>query len=133
MMQNCKKSRNILLILSLVGVFLAIIDMIMTYIVTPDLHWEASPLARNFGWSGMIIGQILITAVYAACVYFVVIKYSQPQISCSSFREYLNKSIFKIDHRKPEEVKNFAMLYVAFLSVIFIVFLNVSRFVAIVE
>ncbi len=68
-----------------------VLDLVFTYIATPNLLLEGNPLFNNFdfGWAGMIILNIVTYIGYAAMAYYAFIKYKSPVTNETDMKKYL--------------------------------------------
>ena len=68
-----------------------ILDLLFTYIATPNLLLEGNPLydALNFGWSGLIFINVITFIGYVAMSYYAFIKYQPPFSNETALKRYL--------------------------------------------
>lgn len=68
-----------------------ILDLLFTYLATPNLLLEGNPLydSLDFGWQGLITINIITTAVYVLMSYYAFVKYKAPTSNETSFTRYL--------------------------------------------
>lgn len=68
-----------------------ILDLLFTYIATPNLLLEGNPLydILNFGWSGLIIINVVTTVGYVLMSYYAFIKYKPPVTNETDLKRYL--------------------------------------------
>lgn len=68
-----------------------ILDLLFTYIATPNLLLEGNPLydMLDFGWSGLIILNVVTTIGYVAMSYYAFIKYKPPVTNETDLKRYL--------------------------------------------
>ncbi|HXG25014.1 MAG TPA: hypothetical protein VNJ09_10695 [Chthonomonadales bacterium] len=89
------KERAKLLLVAVTVVVANILDLLSTYIVSPDLTHEWNILHREFGlgWSGLIAAKIvwgmLAVAGYAYYLRNRIVCYPSPGIGCKYFYRYL--------------------------------------------
>ncbi len=90
-----KKSGNIKFILSCSAYLLTIIlDLAFTYIATPNLLLEGNPLLVqfNFGWSGLILINVVTFIGYIIMSWYAFIKYKSPITNETDMKRYLAKT-----------------------------------------
>lgn len=70
-----------------------ILDLLFTYIATPNLLLEGNPLFNqlDFGWSGLIILNIVTFAGYILMAWYAFIKYKPPVTDETDMKRYLAK------------------------------------------
>ncbi len=68
-----------------------ILDLLFTYIATPNLLLEGNPLydMLDFGWSGLIIINVVTTVGYVLMAYYAFIKYKPPVTDETDLKRYL--------------------------------------------
>lgn len=68
-----------------------VLDLVFTYIATPNLLLEGNPLFNNldFGWSGMIILNAVTLTGYCIMSYYAFIKYKPPVTDETDMKKYL--------------------------------------------
>lgn len=68
-----------------------ILDLLFTYIATPNLLLEGNPLydILDFGWSGLIIINVVTTVGYVLMSYYAFIKYKPPVTNETDLKRYL--------------------------------------------
>lgn len=68
-----------------------VLDLLFTYIATPNLLLEGNPLydMLDFGWSGLIIINVVTTAGYVLMAYYAFIKYKPPVTNETDLKRYL--------------------------------------------
>ncbi len=68
-----------------------ILDLFFTYIATPNLLLEGNPLydSLNFGWTGLIVINVITFIGYAAMSYYAFIKYKPPVSDETDMKRYL--------------------------------------------
>ncbi len=68
-----------------------ILDLLFTYIATPNLLLEGNPLydMLDFGWSGLIILNVVTTIGYILMSYYAFIKYKPPVTDETDLKRYL--------------------------------------------
>lgn len=69
-----------------------ILDLLFTYIATPNLLLEGNPLydAMDFGWAGLIILNVVTFIGYVLMSYYAFIKYKPIQSNETDFKRYLS-------------------------------------------
>ena len=77
-------------------------DNYTTYLVTPDLKWEANIAVTLFGagWSSLIIIGVFAVATYAAFAYLPIVYYELEPVECVGFKEFYSKEFGKKQKRK---------------------------------
>ena len=86
------KSKKKLFYISCSAYLLTIIlDLLFTYIATPNLLLEGNPLydMMNFGWSGLIIINVVTFIGYVLMAYYAFIKYKPPVTNETDLKRYL--------------------------------------------
>lgn len=70
-----------------------ILDLLFTYIATPNLLLEGNPLFNmmNFGWSGLIILNVVTFIGYILMAWYAFIKYKRPITDETDMKRYLAK------------------------------------------
>ena len=68
-----------------------VLDLVFTYIATPNLLLEGNPLfeALDFGWSGLIILNVVTYIFYVIMSYYAFIKYKSPVTNETDMKKYL--------------------------------------------
>ena len=68
-----------------------ILDLLFTYIATPNLLLEGNPLydSLNFGWSGLIVINVITFIGYVLMSYYTFIKYKPPLSNETDMKRYL--------------------------------------------
>lgn len=68
-----------------------ILDLLFTYIATPNLLLEGNPLydMLNFGWTGLIVINIATFIGYVLMSYYAFIKYKPPVTNETDLKRYL--------------------------------------------
>ena len=68
-----------------------IIDLLFTYIATPNLLLEGNPLYNemNFGWAGLIAINVITFIGYIAMSYYAFIKYKSPVTNETDLKRYM--------------------------------------------
>lgn len=68
-----------------------ILDLLFTYIATPNLLLEGNPLydSLNFGWTGLIVINVITFIGYAAMSYYAFVKYKPPFSDETDMKRYL--------------------------------------------
>ncbi len=68
-----------------------VLDLLFTYIATPNLLLEGNPLydALDFGWTGLIIVNVVTFIGYIAMAYYAFIKYKPPITNETDMKKYL--------------------------------------------
>ncbi len=69
-----------------------ILDLLFTYIATPNLLLEGNPLYNqtNFGWTGLIAINVITFVGYVAMSWYAFIKYKPPITNETDFKRYLS-------------------------------------------
>ena len=70
-----------------------ILDLLFTYIATPNLLLEGNPLFNqlDFGWSGLIILNVVTFVGYVLMAWYAFIKYKRPITDETDMKRYLAK------------------------------------------
>ncbi len=70
-----------------------ILDLLFTYIATPNLLLEGNPLFNmmDFGWSGLIILNVVTFIGYILMAWYAFIKYKRPITDETDMKRYLAK------------------------------------------
>ncbi len=68
-----------------------ILDLLFTYIATPNLLLEGNPLydSLNFGWTGLILINVITFIGYVLMSYYAFIKYKPPISNETDMKRYL--------------------------------------------
>lgn len=68
-----------------------ILDLLFTYIATPNLLLEGNPLydSLNFGWTGLIIINVVTFIGYVLMSYYAFVKYKSPYSNETDMKRYL--------------------------------------------
>ncbi len=68
-----------------------ILDLLFTYIATPNLLLEGNPLYNqtNFGWTGLIAVNVITFIGYIAMSWYAFIKYKPPVTNETDMKRYL--------------------------------------------
>lgn len=68
-----------------------ILDLLFTYIATPNLLLEGNPLydSLNFGWTGLIAINVITFIGYVLMSYYAFIKYKPPVSNETDMKRYL--------------------------------------------
>ena len=68
-----------------------ILDLLFTYIATPNLLLEGNPLYNqtNFGWTGLIALNVITFIGYVAMAWYAFIKYQSPVTNETDMKRYL--------------------------------------------
>ena len=68
-----------------------ILDLLFTYIATPNLLLEGNPLydSLNFGWTGLIVINIVTFIGYVLMSYYAFVKYKPPVSDETDLKRYL--------------------------------------------
>ncbi|MBO5432930.1 MAG: hypothetical protein J6A43_02610 [Clostridia bacterium] len=68
-----------------------ILDLLFTYIATPNLLLEGNPLydMLDFGWAGLIFINVVTTIGYIFMSYYAFIKYKPPVTNETDLKRYL--------------------------------------------
>lgn len=68
-----------------------ILDLLFTYIATPNLLLEGNPLydSFNFGWTGLIVINVITFIGYVLMSYYAFIKYKPPVSNETDLKRYL--------------------------------------------
>ena len=68
-----------------------ILDLLFTYIATPNLLLEGNPLydTLNFGWAGLIAINVITFIGYVLMSYYAFIRYKPPQSDETDMKRYL--------------------------------------------
>ncbi len=85
------KNRKDFFICCISYLFVTVLDLVFTYIATPNLLLEGNPLFNNlnFGWAGMIILNTVTYIAYVAMAYYAFIKYKPPVTNETDMKKYL--------------------------------------------
>jgi len=94
-------------------IVLACADLLLTYIASPDLAWEANPLVYTFnhGWTALILSNIIFITISTVLCYIAHFRYERKKIiHCTSFCEFYSilfferKGISLISLRIPKNI-----------------------------
>ncbi len=68
-----------------------VLDLLFTYIATPNLLLEGNPLydSFNFGWTGLIVINLITFIGYVLMSYYAFIKYKPPFSNETDMKRYL--------------------------------------------
>jgi uncharacterized integral membrane protein len=68
-----------------------VLDLLFTYIATPNLLLEGNPLysQAGFGWGGLIAINVITFIGYVAMSYYAFIKYKSPVTNETDMKKYL--------------------------------------------
>ncbi len=68
-----------------------ILDLVFTYIATPNLLLEGNPLSNqpNFGWTGLIAINVITFAGYVLMARYAFLKYESPITNETDMKRYL--------------------------------------------
>lgn len=68
-----------------------VLDLVFTYIATPNLLLEGNPLYNNFniGWAGLIIINLITLIGYIAMAWYAFIKYKPPVTNETDLKRYM--------------------------------------------
>ncbi len=69
-----------------------ILDLLFTYIATPNLLLEGNPLYNefDFGWTGLIVINIITFIGYVLMAWYAFIKYKSPTTNETDMKRYLS-------------------------------------------
>ncbi|MBR6918069.1 MAG: hypothetical protein IKN38_07790 [Clostridia bacterium] len=81
---------------------LILFDGFTTYLVTPDLKWEANPTVSFFGggWTSLIVVGVIMAALFAVFAYFPMICYKREAVECCKLSEFFSKVFGKCQKKK---------------------------------
>ncbi len=88
------KSNKVKFLLCCIAYLVTIIlDLLFTYIATPNLLLEGNPLFNmmDFGWSGLIILNVITFIGYILMAWYAFIKYKRPITDETEMKRYLAK------------------------------------------
>ncbi len=88
------KSNKVKFLLCCIAYLVTIIlDLLFTYIATPNLLLEGNPLFNmmDFGWSGLIILNVVTFIGYILMAWYAFIKYKRPITDETDMKRYLAK------------------------------------------
>ena len=73
--------------------FVIILDLLFTYIATPNLLLEGNPLmdALSLGWGGLILINVITFIGYIFMSWYAFIKYKSPRTDETDLKRYLAK------------------------------------------
>ncbi len=82
--------------LLLIYLILAISDLSLTYLGTPDLKNEANPLITVFGlgWGALILANIIQYIVFFTFAYYTFVRYKRPIIQCMGIKQFVSILFF---------------------------------------
>jgi hypothetical protein len=82
--------------LTIINLIASILDLVLTYIGTPDLSSEANPLIYTFGlgWSSLIISSIIFFVVIMFLLYYAFFLFKRVVIQCDGFKQYISMLFF---------------------------------------
>ncbi|MBR0534986.1 MAG: hypothetical protein IIX14_01265 [Clostridia bacterium] len=68
-----------------------VLDLLFTYIATPNLLLEGNPLYNqtNFGWTGLIAINVITYVGYVAMAWYAFLKYKPPITNETDMKRYL--------------------------------------------
>lgn len=86
-----KSKKNLFYISCSAYLLTIILDLLFTYIATPNLLLEGNPLydSFNFGWTGLIVINIITFIGYVLMSYYAFIKYKPPVSNETDMKRYL--------------------------------------------
>ncbi len=90
--ESFMKSKKTSFILSCSAYLLTIIlDLVFTYIATPNLLLEGNPLYNiiDFGWGGLILINVITFIGYVLMSWYAFIKYKSPKTNETDMKRYL--------------------------------------------
>jgi hypothetical protein len=78
--------------LVIVNLIMAITDLVITYIGTPDLSIEGNPLTYVFslGWKSLIISSIIFLVIIVMSLYYAYFRFKRIVIQCEGFKQYVS-------------------------------------------
>ena len=81
---------------AVIGLVTAIADLLITYIGSPGLEFEANPLITIFGlgWSALIIANIIVYAFFLIFIYIAFVRYKRTVIKCDNFKQFMSMLYF---------------------------------------
>ncbi len=86
-----KSKKNLFYISCFAYLLTIILDLLFTYIATPNLLLEGNPLydSLNFGWTGLIVINIVTFIGYVLMSYYAFVKYKPPVSDETDMKRYL--------------------------------------------
>lgn len=86
-----KQKKKMFIITCSAYLLTTILDLLFTYIATPNLLLEGNPLydSFNFGWAGLIIVNIITFIGYVLMSYYAFIRYKPPVSDETDMKRYL--------------------------------------------
>ncbi len=86
------KNKKVMFLLSCCAYLLTVVlDLVFTYIATPNLLLEGNPLYNisNFGWRGLIAINVITFLGYVLMSWYAFIKYKSPKTNETDMKRYL--------------------------------------------
>ena len=112
-----KSKKRMICFLCIVILYLILValDNYTTYLVTPDLKWEANPTVTLFGggWTSLIIVDVIAVAVFAVFAYFCTVYYRRESVECGGFKEFYSKQFGKARKKKLYNLVPVSVLVIA--------------------
>ncbi|MEG0546930.1 MAG: hypothetical protein RR552_07075 [Oscillospiraceae bacterium] len=98
-----KTKKQKFVLLTIFYFLITFLDLLLTYLSSPDLSLEGNPLVVNlkFGWFELILINVITFAVYFAMAYYAYIKYKPPFSKETTLKKYLAD----ITYDNPENAK----------------------------
>ncbi|MEG2720768.1 MAG: hypothetical protein RR914_05520, partial [Oscillospiraceae bacterium] len=86
-----KTKKQKFVLLTIFYFLITFLDLLLTYLSSPDLSLEGNPLVVNlkFGWFELILINVITFAVYFAMAYYAYIKYKPPFSKETTLKKYL--------------------------------------------
>lgn len=77
-------------ILTLLTLIITIVDLLLTFIGTPDLSKESNPLVytAGLGWVGLITANIIVITLFISLYYYSFVRFKPPVVQCTGFKEF---------------------------------------------
>lgn len=91
------------------------LDNYTTYLVTPDLKWEANPTVSFFGggWASLIITGVIVVVIYAVIAYLSIVYYNREPVECTGFKDFCSKEFGKNQKRKLYKLVTVSVIVIA--------------------
>ena len=94
---------------------LTVLDNYSTYLVTPDLKWEANPTVTLFGggWTSLIITGLIVVVIYAVIAYLSIVYYNCEPVECTGFKDFYSKEFGKKQKKKLYKLVPVSVIVIA--------------------
>ena len=99
-MGKIKKSKNIFVFwfLVVINIVMSLMDLVFTYIGTPDLSIEGNPLVYTFGmgWKSLIISSIIFLMIIVVSLYYFFFRFNRVVIQCEGLKQYISLIFYNL-------------------------------------